>query len=45
MVSRDSSITRRARRPEACSELALPVSSRWRVIVSTAAGSMGVVAA
>ena len=45
MVSRDSSTTRRAPRPEACSELALPTPVSWRVIASIAAGSIGVVAA
>ena len=45
MVSRDSSTTRRASRPEACSELALPTSDSWAVIASMAAGSIGVVAA
>ena len=45
IVSRDSSTTRRAPRPEACSELALPTPVSWRVIASTATGSIGVVAA
>jgi hypothetical protein len=45
IVSRDSSTTRRACRPDACSELGLPTSSRWAVIASTAAGTIGVVAA
>ena len=45
MVSRDSSTTRRAPRPEACSELALPTPESCRVIASTATGSIGVVAA
>ena len=43
--SRDSSTTRRARRPEACSELGLPTSPRWSVMASIATGSIGVVAA
>ena len=45
MVSRDSSTTRRASRPEACSELALPTSASCCVIASIATGSIGVVAA
>ena len=45
MVSRASSTARRACRPEACSELGLPTSSRCAVIASTAAGTIGVVAA
>ena len=45
IVSRDSSTTRRACRPEACSELGLPTSRRCAVIASTAAGTIGVVAA
>ena len=45
MVSRDSSTTRRARRPDACSELALPTSASSAVIASTATRSIGVVAA
>ena len=45
MVSRDSSTTRRACRPEACSELGLPTSRRCAVIASIATGSIGVVAA
>ena len=45
IVSRDSSTTRRARRPEACSELAFPTSPSSRIIASDATRSMGVVAA
>jgi hypothetical protein len=45
IVSRDSSTTRRAALPDAWSELALPTPERWRVIASTATGSIGVVAA
>ena len=45
MVSRDSSTTRRALRPEACSELGLPTSRRCCAIASIAAGTIGVVAA
>ncbi|CAM5310752.1 hypothetical protein STANM309S_02215 [Streptomyces tanashiensis] len=44
-VSRPSSTVRRARRPAACREEALPVTARWAVIASIASGSMGVVAA
>ena len=44
-VSRASSTVRRARRPAACSEEALPVTASCSVIASTASGSMGVVAA
>ena len=43
--SRDSSTTRRAPRPEACSDEGLPTSRRCVVIASIAAGSIGVVAA
>ncbi len=43
--SRDSSTTRRARRPEACSEDGLPVSSCAAATASAASGSIGVVAA
>ena len=45
IFSRDSSTTRRACRPDACSELGLPTSARCAVIASIAAGSIGVVAA
>ena len=48
VASRDyeaSSTTRRARRPDACSELGLPTSKRCSVIAATAAGTIGVVAA
>lgn len=44
-VSRASSTVRRALRPEAWREEALPVMLRWAVIASTASGSIGVVAA
>ena len=43
--SRDSSTTRRARRPVACSELALPTSRIASETAATASGSMGVEAA
>ena len=45
MVSRDSSTTRRASRPEVCSDDALPVRPSCSVIASIAAGRIGVVAA
>ena len=45
IVSRASSTTRRAPRPEACSELALPTAASWAVIASSATGRIGVVAA
>ena len=49
MSSRASSIMRRARRPEVCSDDALPRASRASfssaVIAAAASGSMGVVAA
>jgi hypothetical protein len=45
MISRDSSTTRRARRPTACSEEGLPSAPSSSVIALTASGSMGVVAA
>jgi hypothetical protein len=43
--SRDSSTTRRADRPEACSDDALPILVSSRVTASTASGTIGVVAA
>ena len=43
--SRDSSTTRRACRPAACRDEALPVSSSAAVTASTASGSIGVDAA
>ena len=45
MVSRDSSTTRRASRPEACSDEALPTRVSWAVIASAASRMIGVVAA
>ena len=44
-VSRDSSIRRRAARPEPCSDDALPTVASTAVIASMAAGCIGVVAA
>ncbi|CAM5685570.1 hypothetical protein SMICM304S_10275 [Streptomyces microflavus] len=44
-VSLDSSTVRRALRPAACREDALPVTESWAVIASIASGSIGVVAA
>ena len=44
-VSRASSTSRRAARPEACSDDGLPTMPRHEVIASTASGSIGVVAA
>ncbi len=44
-VSRASSTVRRARRPAACSEEALPVTAICAVIAAIASGSIGVVAA
>ena len=43
--SRDSSTTRRARRPAECSDEALPVRRSSAVIAVTAGSSIGVVAA
>ena len=43
--SRASSTTRRAARPEPCSDDAFPVRPSSRVIASTASGTIGVVAA
>ena len=43
--SRDSSTTRRARRPEVCSEEGLPTTAISAVIASMTSGSTGVVAA
>jgi hypothetical protein len=45
MVSRDSSTTRRAARPEACSEEGLPRRAICAVIAATASGYIGVEAA
>ncbi len=45
IASRDSSTARRAARPDACSDEALPTRERAAVIASTATGSIGVVAA
>ena len=43
--SRDSSTTRRARRPAACRDDGLPVSRKAAATASAASGSIGVVAA
>ena len=43
--SRDSSTTRRARRPGVCSDEGLPSCASSSVIASIASGSIGVVAA
>ena len=43
--SRDSSTTRRARRPEVCSEEGLPTTAISAAIASITCGSTGVVAA
>ncbi len=43
--SRDSSTTRRARRPEACSEDGLPTWANSAVMAATASGRIGVLAA
>jgi hypothetical protein len=45
IASRDSSTTRRAARPAACSDEGLPILVSWAVIASTASGCMGVDAA
>ncbi len=45
MVSRDSSTTRRAARPDACSEDGLPIRVSCSVIAATASGYIGVEAA
>ena len=45
MLSRDSSTTRRARRPEACSDDGLPTAVSSAVIAVTASGRIGEVAA
>ena len=45
MRSRDSSTTRRACRPEACSEEGLPTCESCSTISATASGCIGVVAA
>ncbi|MFN8147421.1 MAG: hypothetical protein U0R76_08130 [Candidatus Nanopelagicales bacterium] len=45
MLSRDSSTTRRARRPDACSDEGLPTSASSAVMASSASGRIGVVAA
>jgi hypothetical protein len=45
MSSRESSTTRRAARPEACSDDGLPVTPSWAVTASIAATTVGVVAA
>ena len=45
MLSRDSSIRRRAARPAVCSEEAFPTVANAAVIASMAAGCIGVVAA
>ena len=45
IVSRDSSTTRRASRPEACSDEALPTRPSCAVIAAAASGRIGVVAA
>ena len=44
-VSRDSSTTRRAARPDACSEFGLPTAPSCAVIAAAASGRIGVVAA
>ena len=43
--SRDSSTSRRDRRPAECSDEALPVRASASAITATASGSIGVVAA
>jgi hypothetical protein len=45
MRSRDSSTTRRARRPAECSDEAFPVRASAAAMTATASGSIGVVAA
>jgi hypothetical protein len=45
MRSRDSSTTRRAERPDACSDDGLPTAASWAVIAAIASGRIGVVAA